>query len=182
LARFPPELGVSAQFDDQVVALRIPRIRIAWVMVAIAIAAVGLTVIRALNDYRTPIGELLILGAVPMANVLAVGLLIGQQRPGRRAFLLGFETFGAMALALYVVLTVFFGDPSGALTFFGDLMTSYVDLVIDPINEFIGRDQPLVYIPIACAVCVIMLGWPQVAIAFLGGFLFRRYKVTITRR
>ena len=57
--------------------------------------------------------SLLILGALPMANVLAVGILIGQRRPGSRPFLLGFEAFGAMALALYVALASFFGDPMG---------------------------------------------------------------------
>jgi hypothetical protein len=36
----------------------------------------------------------LALGAIPMANVLAVGLLIGVWRRGRRPFLWGFETFG----------------------------------------------------------------------------------------
>ena len=45
-----------------------------------------------------------------MANVLAVGILIGQQRPGSRPFLLGFEAFGAMALAFYVALVSFFPD------------------------------------------------------------------------
>ena len=33
-------------------------------------------------------------GALPMANVLAVGLLIAQQRPGSRPFMLGFGAFG----------------------------------------------------------------------------------------
>ena len=39
-----------------------------------------------------------------MANVLVVGMLVAQRRPGSRPFLLGFEAFGAMALALYIAL------------------------------------------------------------------------------
>ena len=39
-----------------------------------------------------------------MANVLGVGMLVAHQRPSCRAFLLGFEVFGAMALVFYVIL------------------------------------------------------------------------------
>jgi hypothetical protein len=49
----------------------------------------------------------LLLGALPMANVLAVGILVGQQRPGSRQFLLGFEAFGAMAMVSYAALVWF---------------------------------------------------------------------------
>src|SRR5690242_12050916 len=44
----------------------------------------------------------LALGAIPMANVLAVGLLIGLWGRDGRPFLWGFETFGAIALASYI--------------------------------------------------------------------------------
>ena len=49
-------------------------------------------------------GDSLVVGALPMANVLVAGLLIARQRPRSRPFLLGFEVFSAIALALYVVL------------------------------------------------------------------------------
>ena len=55
-------------------------------------------------------------------------------------------------------------------------------LVIVPMDKIITPDRPLVYVPIACFVVVLMLAWPQVAFALLGGFLSRRYKVTIARR
>ena len=51
-----------------------------------------------------------------------------------------------------------------------------------PIEKIIGQDQPFVFIPIVCFVCVVMLGWPQVAFALIGGFLSLRFKITITRR
>ena len=77
-----------------------PNRLIAWVMVAVAIAALDFGAIRALLRFASLMGELLILGTLPMANVLAVGLLIGQRRPGSRPFRLGFEAFGVMAVAL----------------------------------------------------------------------------------
>jgi hypothetical protein len=57
-----------------------PRFRIAWITVAVAIAAPNFGAIRALllrhehvlDDQR---GMLLSLGALPMANVLAAGFL-----------------------------------------------------------------------------------------------------------
>jgi hypothetical protein len=50
------------------------------------------------------VGELLVGGALPMATLLVVVLLIGYRRRSSRLFILGFESFGALALALYVVL------------------------------------------------------------------------------
>jgi hypothetical protein len=73
----------------------------------IAIAAFDFAVIRTLGDYRTPMGALLLVGAMPMWSVLAVGMLAGARRLRRRPFLLGFEAFGAMALAVYQFLVVF---------------------------------------------------------------------------
>jgi hypothetical protein len=151
-----------------------PRFRIAWVMVAIAIAALDFAAIRAFFDI--PELGLLVLGALPMANVLAVGILIGQRHPGSRPFLLGFEAFGAMALALFVAVAL-------ASLFLDNykLIHSYLAPVILPI-ESIGQDRPLVFLPIVLFAYVVMLGWPQVAFALIGGFLSRRFKITITRR
>lgn len=96
-------------------AVKAPRFRIAWVMVAVAIAALDFTAIRALlgpytNSLEYQKTMLLLLGALPMANVLAVGMLIGQRRPASRPFLLGFEAFGAMALALSIALASCFPE------------------------------------------------------------------------
>src|SRR3954454_2036881 len=105
-----------------------PRFRIAGVMVAIAIAALDFAAIRAFLDI--PDVFLLVLGAVPMANVLAVGILIGQQRPGSRPFLLGFEAFGAMALVLFVAVALasFFLDNN-------ELITSYLAPVFQSMEK-----------------------------------------------
>jgi hypothetical protein len=142
-------------------------------MVFVAIAALNFTAIRAVLDHSGPTSELLGLGVLPMANVLAVGLLIGRWRRGSRPFLLGFETFGAAALALYVVLTSCLRD---------EVVIPYVNLVVNPLEKIIGRYPPFVIIPIAFAVAAILLVLPQVALALIGGFLFREYRITITKR
>jgi hypothetical protein len=55
--------------------MRVPRFRIAWLMVAVAIAAVDSGAIRAMLGIRPDAAILLVFGALPMANVLVVGLL-----------------------------------------------------------------------------------------------------------
>jgi hypothetical protein len=153
--------------------VKAPRFRIAWVMVGIAIAALDFAAIRAMLGH--PEIGLLVLGALPMANVLIVGTLVAQQRPGSRPFLLGFGVFGAMTLALFVALVSFVQDSER-------LISSYLALLVLPMDKFVGSDQFFAYIPLACSVVVVMLTWPQVAFALIGGFLSRRFKVTITRR
>jgi hypothetical protein len=162
-----------------------PRFRIAWVMVAIAIAALDFAAIRAF--FVSGEVALLVLGALPMATILAVGILIAQQRPGSRPFLLGFEAFGAMALATFiafVTLVSFFPDNHG-LRFFPDnhgLIDSYLAPVIQPIEKSIGQNRPFVFIPIVLFAYVVMFGWPQLVFALIGGSLSRRFRITITRR
>jgi hypothetical protein len=108
--------------------------------------------------------------------------LVAQQRPKSRPFLLGFETFGAAALALNVALTLLLTDPWGASTTYGNLIFWYLNLVGAPIETAIGPDRPVLLNLVLMLVIVFMLGWPQLAFALIGGFLSRRYKVTVTRR
>jgi hypothetical protein len=152
--------------------VKMPRFRIAWVMVFVAIAALNFTAIRMASDRIIPSSELLGLGALPMANVLAVGLLIGQRRRSSRPFLLGFEVFGAVALALYVDLAGF--SPHRVI--------DYLELLLDPIRRTIGLDRTVALIATIYPVGLVMLGLPQLAFALVGGFLSRRFKVTITPR
>ena len=83
-----------------------PRFRIALIMLIVAIAALDLGAIRAISDFESRFLFLLCVVTLPMANILAVGLLLTFLRPRRRHFLRGFEVFGAMALALFVVLAM----------------------------------------------------------------------------
>jgi hypothetical protein len=137
-----------------------PRFRIAWVMVAVAIAALDFGAIRAVLSY--PEVGLVGLGALPMANVLVIGNLFGQHRPGSRPFLLGFEAFGVMALILFFGL---------AICFPREVVMPYLEPFLSRIATITGQGRPFVLIPIECFVAVVLLGWPQLAFALLGGFL-----------
>src|SRR5258708_1404686 len=142
--------------------MKVPRFRIAWVMVFVALAALNFAVFRAAVGAHNITGILLALGAMPMATVLAKGLIIGYRRHGSRPFLLGFESFGAVALALFAVLAASFGEK---------ILDSYIRIFIEPLPKVLGPARSLFHIPIAC----VALGLPQVAFALIGAFLSRKF-------
>jgi hypothetical protein len=86
--------------------VNLPRFRIAWLMLFVAVVALNFGAIRALSELEPPKGGLLVFGAVPMTNILAAGILIGHRRPASRPCDVGFEAFGAMALYLCVALAL----------------------------------------------------------------------------
>lgn len=147
-----------------------PRIRIAWVTGVVALAALDFTAIRATSDFLTPTLELLRVGAAPMANVLAFGLLAGFGGLERRPFLLGFELVGAIALAAYIILASFFAS---------ETVVPFVGLFLNPMRSISGLDRSSVVMAAEHSVAVVMFTLPQLAFACLGGLLSRRYKVTI---
>jgi hypothetical protein len=153
--------------------VEVARFRIAWVMVFVVFAALNFSVLRAALDFRSPIIELLAVGAMPTATVLTIGTLIGYRRHGFRPFILGFESFGASALAVYIVPTIWFGE---------ETVGPYASLFIEPFANTIGRKPEVILVPIANSIGVVALGLPQVAVALIGGFLSRKYRITITKR
>jgi hypothetical protein len=111
--------------------LKAPRFQIAWIMVAVAIAGINFAGLRALFDDRSGIeGVLLFIGALPVANVLVVGMLIARKRSGSRPFFLGFEVFGAFSLTLYILAATCFRIEDGPLE-------RYLFLVLGPLNPVI---------------------------------------------
>jgi hypothetical protein len=122
-----------------------------------------------LVGFRSLMGELLILGALPMVNVLTVGLLIGQRSPGYRPFLLGFVPFGAISLALYVTMATCFPH---------EIVKSCMIPVNDYLLRVFGPHRPLLFIPAQTFAYVLMLGVPQVIFALIGGFLFQKFMIT----
>ena len=116
-----------------------PSFRLFWIMVAVAIVALDFMVIRRSVDYRTPTGDFLLVGALPMANMLAIGTLVGQRRPGSRPFLLGFVAFGAMALAVFVAGAIFFTD---------QLVMPYLAFFLRHIMKIVGQRPPVILLPI----------------------------------
>jgi hypothetical protein len=153
--------------------VRLPRFRIAWVMIFVAVAAINFAAVRAVLANPGPTSELLALGAMPMASVLLMGILAGIRRPDRHPFLLGFTSFGVIGLSLYVLMAVNFADAT---------IGPYLEQFLEPIVQIIGRDQSAIFILTVYSIAVVLLGWPQVAFALLGGFVSRRYKITVTRR
>ena len=153
--------------------MKAPRFRIAWIMLAVAIAALDFGVMREVVGSRSVRGILLLLGILPMANVLAVGMLINQRRPGNRPFLLGFEVFGAMALIVYIALVYYFDR---------GIETTYLRPLIDLLMKTIGQDRPIVFISVLYAGSMLILGCPQLVFALIGGRLSRRFRITITPR
>jgi hypothetical protein len=146
--------------------MKVPRFRIAWIMVAVAIAA--------LDFWAIDTDVVFLLGALPMANVLAIGILILQRRPGSRPFLLGFVAFGAIAFAIYI------GLANGGMH--DDLLMPYFLVFTGVFERIAGRDRPFVFIPLLCFGTVVMLCGPQIVFALIGGFLSRRFRPAITRR
>src|SRR5262245_11841741 len=127
------------------------RLRIASVMLAVAIIALDFRAIRAVSDVqstsRNMLGpgpkdsadfdravnnrtraDLLLLGALPMGNILAVCLLAHRRR-GSRPFLLGFEAFGAAGLAVYIAAASCVTDQE---------LRPYIDLVVAPLRRSFG--------------------------------------------
>jgi hypothetical protein len=152
-----------------------PRFRIGWLMVAIAIVALDFGAIKSGLRSNSDAAGFLILGALPMANVLAVGFLIGRRCPNSRLFLLGFEAFGAVALVPYSAFVCLSPDLEGSLH-------PYLAVTIEPIISIVEQNHPSLLHPITLISVAASLGLPQVAFALLGGFHSRRFKITITRR
>jgi hypothetical protein len=142
-------------------------------MVAVAIVALDFAAIRTWLGFDSRMANALLLGVLPMVNVLAGGILIVQQHPGSRPFLLGFVAFGAMALALCVFLS-FFHDAAA--------LDAYLGLLSEPWEMIIRHAPPFNTDLIRAFVIVVWVGWPQAAFALIGGFFSRTYRITITKR
>jgi hypothetical protein len=95
--------------------MKIPRFRIAWLMVFVAVAALNFWVFRICyydvwTNYAATANKIdvMYVGSMPMANILLLGILISLRRRESRPFLMGFEIFGAAALAIYMTLNSFY--------------------------------------------------------------------------
>jgi hypothetical protein len=145
-------------------------------MAIVALFAIDLAVMRLCVFCNTPVPQIiqsLTFGALPMANVLAGGLMISKWRIGKHPFLWGFEIFGATAVALCSVAAILFDQG----------LVRYVRLGVDFYRQVVGREFDAVNIMgftnldflFVLSIAMLMLGLPQVAFALLGGFLFHRF-------
>jgi hypothetical protein len=174
---------VDAGFYDQEVTVRIPRFRIARLMVFVAIVALNFAAYRACYfDLPTALTanqfEFLTWGALPMVNILAVGIVIGHRRREYRPFLLGFEAFGAAALVLYLAYI--------AVWLFTDYqwpVRPFVVMVLNPLRKLVGYfESPALNAIFYRSVVAVLMSLPQVAFAVIGGFLSRKCRLILTRR
>ena len=151
------------------------RFNISWIMAFVAIAALDFGAMRLLFNSAFGLNAHLISvwgwGALLMANILAIGLLLGSMGRASRRFIWGFEIFGATTLALYV---------SGASFFPEELVIPLMDHIGRPLVEIL-RDGPYLYRSgyiVLNLVLAVVTALPQLAFALVGGFLFRNFRLT----
>jgi hypothetical protein len=155
-------------------AVTLPRFRIGFIMAFVAIAALNFAAARTVFSHTGLTNELLAVGAAPMVNVLGIGLLVGRARPDSQPFLWGFTAFGAIALAIYVVLASCIPD---------ETIGPYLRTVVKPLAGIVGTDRAVPIMQIAYySVAVVALALPQFALAMLSGLFTSRHKATVGRR
>lgn len=137
--------------------MKVPRFRTAWLMAFVALVALNLATIKTVLDHRNPFKEMLLMGALPMANTLVIALLIGYRCRRSRRFVLGFEAFGAMALSLFIASIY-------------PMISLHYRLFIEPYGMSLIRT----HIVIGNSITVAMIGLSQLSFALLGGFLSRK--------
>jgi hypothetical protein len=152
---------------DSESAMKLPRFRLASAMVIIAVVAIDLAAIQVTLD--RPELSLAVLGFLPMVSVLVVVKSIDGHRPESSPFVMGFELFGVVAIVLLLIVVSIPG--------LNRLLMSYVALPMRSLETIVGADNPFLNDQIAYFVVAIMLGWPQITLAMLGGYLSRNYDV-----
>jgi hypothetical protein len=136
------------------VPVKLLRVQINTLMFIMLFIALNLTAVRPSILIRW--------GALPMVNVLLVGVVIGRRYRSARRFLWGFEAFGAMALAIYMTL-------DHLVSF--QISTRYLNLAIRPYLDMRSHRLTAMNRVELNAIVVAMLGLPQLAVAMAGGVL-----------
>jgi hypothetical protein len=156
----------------QVTAMKHLRFSISALMAVVLLVALDCMTFNILLNrplFDRNLSEVVFFGALPMANILAIGLirlLTERNRRGRtRPFLVGFEGFGGVALLLFVACTWGAAEP----------IHHGVDDVLRPLSLRPGN-------PLFLAGAVTLLLLPQLALASVGGWLVRTYSIVVKRR
>ena len=143
--------------------MKVIRVRVASLMVFVAVVALNFAAIGVALGRSDRFNEEWLMGALPMANAVAVGLFIGYRRHRCNRFQLGFLAFGSTALGLYVGGLWLYPDMTG-LHF--RLFTEPHDMLLDTIHIVVWDMFPVVLVALS-----------QVVFAIFGGFLFRNFRV-----
>jgi hypothetical protein len=144
------------------------------IILFVAITALDLGAIRAISDSESRFLFLLGVVTLPMANILAVGLLLAFLRPRSRRFLRGFEVFGAMALAFFVVLAM---RAEGLVQFYLIPPMALYGVTIGPPPP-IRQSWPSYELLVGFCFLSLWATWPQLVFALMGGLLYRRSEST----
>jgi hypothetical protein len=161
--------------------MKLPRVGITELMAIVAIAGLNFWAYQACYYYGwTNEGanankrEVLYIGSIPMANILAVGMLIGIRRRGCRSFLVGFEVFGAVALAVYITLNSLYCH---------ELVRPYNFRIQNHVFATVRASHipVFIHVPIFLFSAGVILGGPQLAFALLGGLLSKKLRIADRR-
>lgn len=154
--------------------MRLPRFSIADLMALTILIALDCLAVRAAwhsNDNRV---ILIFFGALPLLNILVVGLPILGKKSRRReavSFLVGFQVAGWLLFSMDLVAILAFSE--GSIVLFGRLTK--------PLESLTEAMFP-VGLAIAIAVVMAMMTIPQLVVAYVAGALNRRYRIRIERR
>jgi hypothetical protein len=164
--------------------MKAPRFRINWLMGCIALAALNLGVMRLLEDLGLRLIalthtdrfyhmiETLVVGALPMLNVLGIVLVIGLRRRCSHRSLWGFVLFGSIALALYVAAATSY--PDELLRPFSKLLRPIVVALRDGQGSLSAEN-----VLILKSIAALILFLPQLAFALVGVFL-SHFRISVT--
>src|SRR5262249_18900042 len=148
--------------DIKEAAVKLPRLTISNLMALVLLVALDIWVCKALPlvgpQLIPDLSDLLIFGALPMANVLAIGLAplarARGEHEGRRPALVGFEVGGLVALIVFIACSL--------------TMTHPIHEGVGHLLKTIGLVPPG---PVFLTAAVILLLLPQLALALLGARL-----------
>jgi hypothetical protein len=142
------------------------RCSIAGMMAAVVLVALDCMAIRTPLSGLSVTACMLLLGGLPMANILAAGLLILlADRSGRgvyRPWLVGFEVAGWTALFLYASCAYY--RPYALREYVVHALTSL---------RALGNSALITAV-------VVALSAPQLGLAILGGWVNRKYEIVVT--
>lgn len=151
--------------------MKVPRVSVGAGMAAMIVIAIDCVAMRSINqrpDYATELVKLVVLGTLPMANVLTVGI-VRLMRDGRRStrFLRGFVAAGCGALAAYVACLLL--GPNWLW------LDWYAVPVLDVISEASGLGTSPLWADIEEVVLApFLLLLPQLVVALAGGWVVQK--------
>ena len=89
--------------------MRLPRLRLSWIMIGVAFVALHLMLIKTTMSFLIP--QELVIGGLPMAAILTIGHVVLRTRRDIRLFVVGFEAFGSVRWRCTLCLSSFSIEP-----------------------------------------------------------------------